>query len=91
MCSQHTNNVPFVEVSKISYESVGVGLIKDSSLMGAFTLSTPTTTAINMISFMVQQSHESIDPWVVPDLFDIELLGDTMPLIPIEATYNAIQ
>ena len=33
---QHTNNVPFVEGLKLSYESVGVGLIKDSSLMGYF-------------------------------------------------------
>ena len=35
------NNVPFVEDSKLSYESVGVGLLKYSSLMGNFPLSSP--------------------------------------------------
>ena len=80
MHGQHTNNIPFVEGSNLSYENVGFGIIKDSLLMGAFPLYTPTVTTINMISSMVPQHHESLDPWVVPDLSDIELLGDTMPL-----------
>ena len=91
MRSHHTNNVLLVEGSNISYKGVGVGLIRDSSLMGYFPLSAPTNTSINMISSMVPQSHESIDPWVVPNLSTIELLGDTIPLSPTEATYNAIQ
>lgn len=44
-----------------------------------------------MISSMVPQSHESLDPWVVPDFSDIEFLGDTMPLSQHEATFNEIQ
>ena len=52
--SQHTNIVPFVEGSKISYESVGVGLLKDSSFMGTFPLSTlnspPKVSTSNTIS-----------------------------------------
>ena len=91
MHGQHTNNVPFVEGSNISYEIVGVGLIKDSFLVGDFPLYAPTITAINMISYTIPQSHESLDPWVVPDLSDIDLLGDTMPLSRAKATYNAIQ
>ena len=35
------NNVPFVEDSKLSYGRLGVGLLKDSSLMGTFPLSSP--------------------------------------------------
>ena len=34
------NNVPFIEQSKISYDTVGAGL-KDSSLMVTISLSTP--------------------------------------------------
>ena len=44
-----------------------------------------------MIYSTVQQSYDSIDPWVVPNLSDIEFLGDTMSFNPAEATYNAIQ
>jgi hypothetical protein len=88
---QHTNNVPFVKGSNISYESVGVGLLKYSSFMGAFPLSSPTTATINMLSSKVQQSPRSIDPWVVPDPSTTEFLGDTMPISPVEATYDAIQ
>jgi len=38
-----TNNVPFLGYSKLSYESVGVGLLKYSSLMGYFPLTYPET------------------------------------------------
>ena len=40
---------------------------------------------------MVPQSHESRDPWVVPDLSDIALLGDTIPTSLAKATYNSTQ
>lgn len=35
-----SNNIPFVDDSKLFYESVGVGLLMDSSLMWNFTFST---------------------------------------------------
>ena len=57
------NNVPFVDDSKLSYESVGVGLLKDSSLMGTFPLSTfnspPKVATVNTISTLSQQSLSS--------------------------------
>jgi hypothetical protein len=34
--TQTTKNIPFLGESEITYESVGVGLLKDSSLMGTF-------------------------------------------------------
>jgi hypothetical protein len=34
--NKKTNNIPFLGDSKITYESVGVGLLNDSSLMGTF-------------------------------------------------------
>jgi hypothetical protein len=46
--------VPFVSGSMNAYDSVGVGMFKDSSLMGTFTLpfplTTPHTTPICMLS-----------------------------------------
>jgi hypothetical protein len=81
--------------TKITYESVGVGLLKDSSLMGTFPTPLPPTSQhismINMISTMAYQSYESSDPWVVPSPLEFDALGDTMPLSPAEASYNAIQ
>jgi hypothetical protein len=73
-----TNNVPFLGDSNLSYESVGVGLLKYSSLMGAFPLSSPETSQqnamINMISTMVHQSLESFDPWVIPSPLELDML-----------------
>jgi hypothetical protein len=63
------NDVPFLGQS--SLESVGVGLLKDSSLMGVFPLPSPIipqVSTLNMISTQVRQSLESSDPLVVPGL-----------------------
>jgi len=57
ICSHTTNNVPFFGDSKLTYESVGVGFLNDSSLMGYFPIASPETShenaTINMISAMV--------------------------------------
>jgi hypothetical protein len=78
------NNIPFLGHSNIEYESVGVGLLKDSSLMGIFPFPSPDpphqVSTINMLSTTVKQSPESFDPWVIPSPFELESLGDTMPL-----------
>jgi hypothetical protein len=90
-----TNNIPFLADSKITYESVGVGILKDSSLMGIFPTPLPPTSqhiaTINMISTIAYQSYKSFDPWIVPSPLELDALGDTMPLSPVEATYDAIQ
>ena len=89
-----TNNIPFLGDHKITYESVGVGLLKDSILMGTFPTPLPPTThhvaTINMISTMVYQSLESSDPWVVPSPLEFDVLGDTMPLSLAGTSYVAI-
>ena len=89
------NNAPFVEYSKSFYESVGVGVLKDSSLMGNFP-STPHNPpqqiyTIHMISITTPKSFELYDPWVVPNQSKIDLLDDTMPLNHDESIYDAIQ
>jgi hypothetical protein len=52
------NNIPFLGQSDLKYESVGVGLLKDSSLMGVFPLPPPDppheVSMLNMIMAMVQ-------------------------------------
>jgi hypothetical protein len=90
-----TNNIPFLGDHMVTYESVGVGLLKDSSLMGTFPTPLPPTTphiaAVNMISTLPYQSLESSDPWIVPSPLEFDGLSDTMPLSPAEAAYVAIQ
>jgi hypothetical protein len=55
-----TNNISFLGDHKITYERVGVGLLKYSSLMGTFPTPLPPTThriaTINMISTTAYQS-----------------------------------
>jgi hypothetical protein len=89
-----TNNIPFLGDHKITYESVGVGLLKDSSLMGTFPTPLPPTThhisTVDMISTMDYQSLASSDPWIVPCPLELKL-GDTVPLSPTEKSYVSIQ
>lgn len=42
-------------------------------------------SVVNMISNMVHKSLESYYPWIVPSPLEFDILGDTMPLSPIEA------
>jgi hypothetical protein len=93
--TQMTNNIPFLGDSKITYESVGVGLLKDSFLMGTFpTLLPPTTQYIsmfNMISTMAHRSFESSDPWIILSPLEFDTVGGTMPLSHAKAEYDTIQ
>jgi hypothetical protein len=90
-----TNNIPFLGDHKITYENIGVGLLKDSSLMGTFPTPLPPTThhiaIIDMISTTTYQSLGSSDPWIVPHPLEFDALGDTMPLNPAETSYVSIQ
>jgi hypothetical protein len=94
MRNNNTRNIPFLEPSNLGYESMCVGFLKYSSLMGIFPLPAPNcpqeVATINMISTMVQQSSKSYDPWVVPRQSDFESLGDTMPLSLVEVAYDVI-
>jgi hypothetical protein len=93
--TQTTNKIPFLGDSKITYERVGVGLLKESSLMGTFPTPLPPTTqhiaTVNMISTMVHQSLKSYGPWIVLHPLEFDTLVDMMPLTPAEVEYNSIQ
>jgi hypothetical protein len=79
----------------ITYERVGLGLLKDSTLMGTFPTPLPPTTChiatINMILTMTYQSLESSDPGIIPSPLEFDALGDTMSLCLADASYVAIQ
>jgi hypothetical protein len=63
----HTGNVPFITKTPPGYENVGVGLLKDSLLMGTFPIPRPdvprlSIASINMISTSIHELLASHDP-----------------------------
>jgi hypothetical protein len=90
-----TNNIPFLGDHKITYESIGVGLLKDSSLMGTFPTPLPPTThhiaTVDMISTAAYQYLESSDPQIVPYPLEFDALSDIVPLSPVETSYISTQ
>jgi hypothetical protein len=91
-----TGNVTFIAKIPPGYENVGVGLLKDSSLMGTFPIPPPdvphpSVASINMISTVPHDLPVSSNPWIVPDPEDHPRFGDVMPFSPVESAYQAIQ
>jgi hypothetical protein len=77
----------------LEYKNIGVGLLKDSLIMGTFPIPLPdvpypSVASINMISTGTPASH---DPWMVPDPDDHLHYGDKMPLSLVESAYQAIK
>jgi hypothetical protein len=71
----HTSNIPFIAKTPPRYVNVGVGLLKDSTLMGTFPIPPPDVppplvASINMISTSIYEASMSSDPWIVPTLGD---------------------
>jgi hypothetical protein len=91
-----TGNVSFITKTPLGYENVGVGLLKDSSLMGTFPIPLPdvprsSVASINMISTSIHGTLASHDPWMVPNPGDHLHYDDEMSLSPVESAYQAIQ
>jgi hypothetical protein len=91
-----TSNVPFISKTPLNYENVGVGILKDSTLMGTFPIPPPDIpppffASINMIPTFVRQTPESYDPWIVPRSGDCLRYDDRIPLSLVELAYQAIQ
>jgi hypothetical protein len=66
-----TRSIPFILKTPPGYENVGVGLLKDSTLMGTFPIPPPDipppfVASINMISTFICETLESYNPWIVP-------------------------
>lgn len=88
-----TRSVPLTRETFHPYQHVGIGLLNDSSLIETFSLPPPSfldkstfDAYINIISCCTT----CIDPWVVPDQFNINSLGDCMLLNVIKLDYAAI-
>ena len=82
-----TDSIQHVGKTTIPYEDVGVGLIKDSALMGTFSILSHNTTNINMIT---SSTIPFADPWIVPLESELDSFNDMMPLSPFEIAYQAI-
>ena len=87
-----TNSIQHVRKSTISYEDIGVGLIKDSALMGKFSMPPPNILhTISNINMITSSTIPFDDPWIVPSESEMDSFNDVMPLSPFEIAYQAIQ
>jgi hypothetical protein len=92
----HIGNISFIAKTPPGYNNIGVGLLKDSSLMGTFPIPPPdvphsSVTSINIISTSIHRNPVSHDPWMVLDPYDHLRYGDVMPLSPVKSSYQVIQ
>lgn len=81
--SSSYGNVSYVKHISAPYESMGLGLFKDSALMENFPLPPPHVAYVNMISV-------KYDPWVIPSLDLVDTWGKVMPLSLAEVNYVEI-
>jgi hypothetical protein len=89
-------NVSFIAKTPPSYENIGVGLLKDSSLMGTFPIPPPdvprsSIASINMMSTSIHGISASHDPWMVPNPGDHIRYGDEMSLSLVKSAYQDTQ
>ena len=78
-----TNTVPVIDHSKPHYEDIGVGLLKDSSIIGVFPEVPSPHAIVNMIA------SSSFGPST--SMSNEEITGDRMPLSAHEKWYESIQ
>ena len=87
-----TDSIQHVEKSTIPYKYVRVGLIKDSALLGTFSLPAPNVPPPIANINMITSSTISIDdPWIVPSESELDSFDGPMPLSPFELAYQTIQ
>lgn len=87
-----TNNVPYLRKSVIHYEDVGVGLLKDSTLMGNFTISPPNMPhTIDNINMITSSTITFDDPLIVTLEYELDYYDNEMPLSPYELEYVTVQ
>ena len=83
--SQVTGSVPFVNLPQLEIQNIGVGLLKDSTLMGTFALPPPTTSAeIESIEtcYMISSTPSGLRKRTGDS--EIVTLDDFFPPIPIK-------
>ena len=81
-------SIQHVGKATIPYRDVGVGLVKDSALLGTFPFppinASSSTATIHMIS---SGTIVNDDPWIIPSETELDSFGTLMPLSPYEFAY----
>lgn len=72
------NNVPLVGGSPDTFYNIGMGLLKDTSLLGCFPLPLPKIPLTNSIVSTIFDGP--IDPWILLTRYTIDSFGDQIPL-----------
>jgi len=86
-----SESIQHVGKTTIPYKDVGVGLVKDSGLLGTFSFPPPNvSSSIATIHMISSDTLIYDDPWIVPSKSKIDSLGDAMPLSPYEIAYQAV-
>ena len=87
-----TDSIQYVVKSAIPYEDVGVGLVKDFSLMGNFSMPPPNVPrTIANINMILSNTIPFDDPWIVPSKSEMDPFNGEMPLSPFEMEYVVVQ
>ena len=85
--SQATGNIPFVHGPPLSLQSVGVGIFKDPSLMGTFTLPSPSDLVeVARVETCNMISSTSSDLKGITNKVEVDRNIEVMPLSPIESS-----
>ena len=72
----------------IPYKDVGVGLIKDSGLLGTFSFPPPNVSPpIANIHMISSNTVTFDDPWIVPSDSELDSFDGAMPFSPFEIAY----
>ena len=83
--SQVTRSIPFIHIPQLELQNIGVGLLKDSTLMGTFALPLPVTSAeISSIETYYMISSTPSDLRESMGDSEIVLLDEFLPPNPIE-------
>ena len=83
--SQVTGSVPFIHLPQLEIQNIGVGLLKDSTLMGTFALPSPATSAeIASIETCYMISSTLFGLRKSTGNSDISTLDDVLLLNPLE-------
>ena len=84
-------SIQHVGKTTIPYRDVGVGLVKDSGLLGTFPL--PPLHEVSSFASIHMITSSTIardDPWIIPSESELDSFGTSMPLSPYEQAYEAL-
>lgn len=83
--SQETRSILLVHGPPLSLQNIGGGLFKYSSLMGKFSLPSPSQTMeVAKVETCNMISSTSSDSWNISNNFEVDMRNETMPLSPFE-------